>query len=55
MVSNQSPDLIIPHLSEFDEFLDPATCSATLQIFLSLINNGRVSCLTGRPEVLFKF
>jgi hypothetical protein len=48
MVSNQSPDLIIPHLSDFDEFLEPYACSATLQIFLSLINNGRVSCLTGK-------
>lgn len=49
MVTNKEPDLIISHLSELDSFLlDPSTCSATLQIFLSLINNGRVSCITGK-------
>jgi hypothetical protein len=41
--------LIIPHLSELDDYLlNPTTCAATLQIFLSLINHGRVSCLTGQ-------
>src|SRR4051812_40484423 len=52
MVCNQSPDLIIPHLSEFDEFLDPATCNSVLQIFLSLINNDRISTLTGKSGFL---
>lgn len=49
MVSNESPDLIISHLSEFDDFLlNQSTCAATLQIFLSLVNNNRVGCLTGK-------
>ncbi|KAK0395297.1 hypothetical protein QR680_001211 [Steinernema hermaphroditum] len=45
-VANTKPDLIIPHLSEFEEFLrNPSTCTAVLHIFLSLISMNRSDCL----------
>ncbi|CAD5215333.1 unnamed protein product [Bursaphelenchus xylophilus] len=49
MIAGFKPDLIVPHLSEFDDFLlNPHTCSSTLVIFASLISCGRVGCLTGQ-------
>jgi hypothetical protein len=49
LIANKSPDLIVPHASDFDELLlNLSTCSCVLHIFLSLINNGRIACLTGQ-------
>ncbi|KAH7727336.1 PH domain containing protein [Aphelenchoides avenae] len=49
MVTNAKPDLIIPHISEFDEFImSPTTCTAVLHIYLSLISMSRVSSLVGQ-------
>uniref|UniRef100_A0A914Z4K5 Vitellogenin n=1 Tax=Panagrolaimus superbus TaxID=310955 RepID=A0A914Z4K5_9BILA len=46
MVANYKPDLIIPHLLEFEEFLKSSTtCTAVLHIYLSLISKGRVEAL----------
>jgi hypothetical protein len=46
MVANYKPDLIIPHLLEFEEFLQSqTTCTAVLHIYLSLISKGRVEAL----------
>ncbi|TMS35006.1 hypothetical protein L596_002493 [Steinernema carpocapsae] len=45
-VANTKPDLIIPHLSDFEEFLrNPSTCTAVLHIFLSLISMNRSNSL----------
>ncbi|CAD5211004.1 unnamed protein product [Bursaphelenchus okinawaensis] len=49
MIAGFKPDLIVPHLSEFDDFLlNPNTCSSALVIFVSLISCGRVGCITGQ-------
>uniref|UniRef100_A0A914CM34 Uncharacterized protein n=1 Tax=Acrobeloides nanus TaxID=290746 RepID=A0A914CM34_9BILA len=53
MVANTKPDLIIPHLPEFEEFLmSPTTCTAVLHIFLSLISMNRVTSLVNQLSPL---
>uniref|UniRef100_A0A7E4V442 PH domain-containing protein n=1 Tax=Panagrellus redivivus TaxID=6233 RepID=A0A7E4V442_PANRE len=49
MIANTKPDLIIPHLSNFEDFLQHSTtCTAVLHIYLSLISMGRVSALSSQ-------
>ena len=49
MIANNKPNLIIPHLSEFEEFLQsPTTCAAVLHIYLSLISMGQVNALVSQ-------
>ncbi|KAE9549824.1 hypothetical protein FO519_006958 [Halicephalobus sp. NKZ332] len=49
MIANNKPNLIIPHLSEFEEFLQsPTTCAAVLHIYLSLISMGQVNSLVSQ-------
>ncbi|KAI6196932.1 Protein melted-like protein [Aphelenchoides besseyi] len=49
LIANVKPDLIVPQLSNLDSFLfDCATCSVTLKLFTSLINQGRMSVIIGQ-------
>ncbi|KAI6242776.1 Protein melted-like protein [Aphelenchoides fujianensis] len=49
MIINGKPELVVPHLDRLDSFLfDPATCSTTLKLFTSLINQGRTDLLVGQ-------
>ncbi|KAI1727701.1 protein melted like protein [Ditylenchus destructor] len=53
MITNHKPDLILPHLAKFDDFLmSHTTCTAVLHIYLSLISMNRVSALIGRLQPL---
>ncbi|VDM79200.1 unnamed protein product, partial [Strongylus vulgaris] len=46
MIANEKPDLLIPHLPQFDQYLlSPSTCTAVLNIYMSLISQGRAHAL----------
>ncbi|PIO72692.1 hypothetical protein TELCIR_05368 [Teladorsagia circumcincta] len=46
MIANEKPDLLTPYLSQFDQYLlSPSTCTAVLNIYMSLISQGRAHAL----------
>ncbi|WKX95463.1 hypothetical protein Q1695_012151 [Nippostrongylus brasiliensis] len=46
MVANEKPDLLTPYLTQFDHYLlSPSTCTAVLNIYMSLISQGRAHTL----------
>ncbi|KAE9416852.1 hypothetical protein Angca_006552 [Angiostrongylus cantonensis] len=46
MIANEKPELLIPHLPQFDQYLmSLSTCTAVLNIYMSLISQGRAYAL----------
>ncbi|KJH41619.1 hypothetical protein DICVIV_12400 [Dictyocaulus viviparus] len=46
MIANEKPELLIPHLPQFDQYLlSTSTCTAVLNIYMSLISQGRAYAL----------
>nr|CDJ90632.1 Pleckstrin homology domain containing protein [Haemonchus contortus] len=55
MIANEKPDLLTPYLSQFDQYLlSPSTCTAVLNIYMSLISQGRAHTLAPFLSTLSK-
>uniref|UniRef100_A0A183FX60 Adaptin_N domain-containing protein n=1 Tax=Heligmosomoides polygyrus TaxID=6339 RepID=A0A183FX60_HELPZ len=55
MIANEKPDLLTPYLAQFDQYLlSPSTCTAVLNIYMSLISQGRAHALAPFHSTLSK-